>query len=72
MIEKYQKLKNKKKRRNSKNSLASDDVHIDFEERQKICEDITQQFEDKSTILLAQDLVSFTVLCLLKNNRRKF
>ena len=72
MIEKYQKLKNKKKRRNSKNSLASYDVHIDFEERQKICEDITQQFEDKSTILFAQDLVSFTVLCLLKNNRRKF
>ena len=38
MIEKYQKLKNKKKRRNSKNSLASDDVHdLELIENAALC-----------------------------------
>jgi hypothetical protein len=40
--------------------------------RQKICEDITNTFDKKTKQYMTQDLVSFTVLCLMKKNRRKF
>ena len=43
---------------------------LNFADRQKIYEEIKNDFEDKSSLLLNKDLISFTVLCLYKPNRR--
>lgn len=43
-----------------------------FNQQRQFVKDVTQQFENKEKMYLSHDLIGFTVLCLLKQNRRKY
>lgn len=48
------------------------EVELDFKERLQIIEDLTKKADEKDTIQLDRNIVTYCVLCLFKSNRRKF
>jgi hypothetical protein len=44
----------------------------EFNQQQKFVKDVTNQIDSKDTMYFSKDLLGFTVLCLLKQNRRKY
>jgi len=44
----------------------------EFNQQQKFVKDVTNQIDSKDTMYFSRDLLGFTVLCLLKQNRRKY